>query len=385
MTSADDCAVATVDVIECAAMHPATFQVHDSLRDAIAAEPSLQVQPEEVFASAAWFETLASAGFEQEVLPLWILAREPAAGSVVALGMRREAGGLVALANYYSALWAPLGAADQASSATWCAVAGALRVAGGRVLRLQPVSAQAQWLEGLRTALRGAGYWVDQFFCFGNWYLPVQGRSAAELFAARPSALRYSVERGRRRLGRAGAWELRIHTGEPADLETVVDDFTAVYARSWKQPEPCPAFMPSLIRAAAAQGWLRLAVLRLQGEPIAAQVWLVCAGKASIYKLAYVEGFERFSPGSVLTTALMAHVIDVDRVGEVDYLSGDDAYKRDWMELRRERVGLVAFDARHWRGWLGALRHFAPRWLGRRADRTPAPPSTATPAPPPAH
>jgi hypothetical protein len=354
-------------------MHSATFQVHGSLQDAVAAAPSLQAAPDEVFASVAWFETLASAGFEQPVQPIWLVAREPAAGTAWALGMRREAGGLAALSNYYSALWAPLGAADQASPGAWRGLAGALRSAGGRVLRLQPLSTQAPWLQGLRAGLLGAGFWVDHFFCFGNWYLSVRGRSAAALFAERPSALRNSVERGRRRLARAGAWELRIHTGASADLGAAIDDFTAVYARSWKQAEPCPAFMPEFIRAAAAQGWLRLAVLRLQGEPIAAQVWLVCAGKASIYKLAYVEGFERFSPGSVLTTALMAHVIDVDRVEEVDYLSGDDAYKRDWMELRRERVGLVAFDARHWRGWWGALRHFAPRWLGRRAMRTPAP------------
>jgi hypothetical protein len=376
-------------VLECAAMHAATFHVHASLQDALAAEPALQGTPDEVFASVPWFETLVGAGFKQAVRPVWLVAREPSPGGVFALGLRREPGGLAALSNYYSAQWAPLGLPDQALPATWRAVAGALRGAGGRTLRLQPLAAQAPWLQGLQAGLRGAGYWVDHFFCFGNWYLRVQGRTAAELFAARPSALRNSVERGRRRLGRAGAWELRIHTRQGPDLAAGVDDFTAVYARSWKQPEPCPSFMPALMRAAAAQGWLRLAVLRLQGEPIAAQVWLVCGGKASIYKLAYVEGFERFSPGSVLTTALMAHVIDVDGVDEVDYLSGDDAYKRDWMEARRERVGLVAFDTRHWRGWVGALRHFAPRWLGRRAATAPGPAPaparvpTATPAPTP--
>lgn len=347
-------------------MQSPTFEIHASLDAAIAAEPALLAEPRDVFSSVPWFRSLVAAGFEAPVQPVWLLAREPAAGRAFALGLRRDAAGLGALSNYYSALWAPLGDGEQAGPDTWHGLARQLRQAHSRVLRLQPMAADGPVQEGLVRGLRAGGYWVDHFFCFGNWYLPVRGRSAEQLLALRPSALRHSVERGRRRLDRAGPWELRIHTGTDAALAAGMDDFTAVYARSWKQPEPCPAFMPELMRSAAAQGWLRLGVLRLQGQPIAAQVWLVCAGKASIYKLAYVEGFERFSPGSVLTTALMAHAVDVDRVAEVDYLSGDDAYKRDWMEARRERVGLVAFDASHWRGWWAALRHFVPRWLGRR-------------------
>lgn len=80
-----------------------------------------------------------------------------------------------------------------------------------------------------------------------------------------------------------------------------------------------------------------------------------------------MQGQEKLSAGSVLSAELMRHVMDVDRVREVDFLSGDDAYKADWMAHRRERIGLVAFDQRHWRGWLAALRHRAGRW--RRAWR----------------
>ena len=73
----------------------------------------------------------------------------------------------------------------------------------------------------------------------------------------------------------------------------------------------------------------------------------------------------QFSAGSVLTAALMQHVMDVDGVNEVDYLSGDDAYKADWMAMRRERVGLLACNLRHWRGLLAAGRQVLGRW--RRA------------------
>ena len=57
----------------------------------------------------------------------------------------------------------------------------------------------------------------------------------------------------------------------------------------------------------------------------------------------------------------MQHAMDVDRAAEVDYLSGDDAYKADWMALRRERVGLEAFDLRRPAGLLAAARHLLRR------------------------
>jgi hypothetical protein len=61
----------------------------------------------------------------------------------------------------------------------------------------------------------------------------------------------------------------------------------------------------------------------------------------------------------------MQHTMDVDRVQEVDYLSGDDAYKADWMALRRERVGVVGFDKFSPRAWAPAALHFAAAWWRR--------------------
>ena len=60
---------------------------------------------------------------------------------------------------------------------------------------------------------------------------------------------------------------------------------------------------------------------------------------------------------------MMEHVLEVDRVHEVDYGIGDEPYKRDWMSHRRERVGLIAFNPRTARGLSGAIRHFGGRWV----------------------
>jgi CelD/BcsL family acetyltransferase involved in cellulose biosynthesis len=123
--------------------------------------------------------------------------------------------------------------------------------------------------------------------------------------------------------------------------------------------------MAGLITRAAERGWLRLGIVWLKAEPVAAQVWIVANGKADIYKLAYDEAFKDYSPGTVLTARLMQHVIECDAVSEVDYLVGDDAYKKDWMSDRRERWGIVAYNPTTVVGAMGALREALGRLLKR--------------------
>jgi CelD/BcsL family acetyltransferase involved in cellulose biosynthesis len=89
---------------------------------------------------------------------------------------------------------------------------------------------------------------------------------------------------------------------------------------------------------------------------VAAQVWLVAGRRADIFKLAHAEAHKALSPGSLLTAMLMQHAFEVDRVTVVDYLSGDDAYKRLWMSEVRQRCGLIAYRLDTPRGLLGAAR-----------------------------
>jgi CelD/BcsL family acetyltransferase involved in cellulose biosynthesis len=37
----------------------------------------------------------------------------------------------------------------------------------------------------------------------------------------------------------------------------------------------------------------------------------------------------------------MQHVIETDQVEEIDFLTGNDAYKQDWMNERRQRLGMA--------------------------------------------
>jgi len=345
-------------------------ELHEFSDLTIAAPELLACEAQDLFASPAWFGTLHAHGFAADTPLRLLVAGDRARGTRLALPLA-GAGEVVSLANYYSCLYAPITCATDLDPPVLEAVLRHLRSAPGRpaTLRFCPLDGAAAFARALKPALAAAGYLADSYFCFGNWYLAVDGRSYATVFAGLPAALRNTVQRRARRLSREGAWSIAIESvGGPA-LETAIADFTAVYAGSWKDPEPFPRFIPQLCRMAAAQGWLRLGVLKLGTRPIAAQLWLHHRTKSMIYKLAYDQAFERFSPGSILTAAMLRNAIDIDHATEVDYLSGDDAYKREWMSHRRSRIGIVAFDPATPRGLIGAARHFSAKRL--RAWRYP--------------
>ena len=113
---------------------------------------------------------------------------------------------------------------------------------------------------------------------------------------------------------------------------------------------------------------MRLGIVWLKDQPIAAQLWIVSNGRAEIYKVAYDEAFKSHSPGTVLTAQLIQYALEIDGVREIDYLIGDDPYKKNWMSHRRERWGLVAYNRRSvWGLWGNAnewvRRAIKPGWL----------------------
>jgi CelD/BcsL family acetyltransferase involved in cellulose biosynthesis len=117
--------------------------------------------------------------------------------------------------------------------------------------------------------------------------------------------------------------------------------------------------------AEGAAGRLRLGVARIAGKPVAAQFWTVEAGTAFIHKLAHDEDASKHSPGTLLSAALFEHVIDRDRVDEIDFGTGDDPYKRDWMEAVRNRHAVELYRLAAPRVWPALARAAAKQMLGR--------------------
>ena len=208
------------------------------------------------------------------------------------------------------------------------------------------------------------------YFASANWIQPTSGLTAAEYTETLPSILKNTVRRRLRRAQRSGDVVLHVVT-DPSEVVERIDDYNAVYARSWKRPEPYQQFHRRLVERLAPDGKVVLGLAYFDGRPVAAQIWLFHKNVASIVKLCYDEGYKVYSFGTILTNRLMSFAIDERDVVRIDYLSGDEAYKRDWMSVRRERWGIVAFNERSAPGRVAAfieisLKPRLKRLLGQR-------------------
>ncbi len=223
-------------------------------------------------------------------------------------------------------------------------------------IKLAPIAEESPMFDALARALRGAGLVVMPSHSFVNWTLDVAGRSADEYFGGLPARLSNTIRRKTASFNATGTGEIRVISGAEG-LEAAIVDCEQVYRRGWQAHHFYPAFDTGLMRACAVNGWLRLGLLYIDGQPAAAQFWIVNGDTALIFSLAFDDQFAKSSPGTVLMTRMMRHVIDIDRVARVDFLRGDDAYKREWMSTRRERWDLIALTPRTVRGLLGIVRH----------------------------
>jgi len=321
-----------------------------------------------VFETLGWFKNLADtcpvAGTQ-----LLLLGVDESDGATL-LALRRWRGGKVeSLSNYYGSLFGPVATEAESAADHAAHFAGWLAAHGSSTLRLHPLSKDAPFWKSFAAGLIQHGYWVDQYFTFGNWYHSCADVRWVDYLAARPSRLRHTIIRTQKKLFADPAFSFRICSASAAtaELDRAIADFCAVYARSWKKPEPYPSFIPGLCHLAHAQGWLRLGVGYLDGAPIAAQIWIVKSGVASIFKLAYDHKFAKHGIGTLMSALLTKHVLDVDQVEEIDFLAGDDSYKSEWMDSRRERFGIVAFQPRTLSGLVAGCLHFGARIIRRIA------------------
>jgi hypothetical protein len=172
---------------------------------------------------------------------------------------------------------------------------------------------------------------------------------------ARPSRVRNTVDRKMRKLKRDHGYNIRLFTNK--NLQQGIVDYHSVYTASWKAEEQYVDFIEGLAEQLSRHGWLRLAVLYIGDVPAAAQFWFVANGKASIFKLVYDQFWKKYSPGTILTAYLIRRVIKVDQVEEIDFLTGNDAYKQEWMSQRRERFRLCCYTTAKPMSWCNRLKH----------------------------
>jgi hypothetical protein len=317
------------------------------------------------FLTPWWWRTMQAAGLADGEEALFLVAGDSDRPRAMLALRRRAGGGLDGLSGPYTCLFAPLlapGMAADEIQGLGAALAPWLRAAPAR---FDALAGGAAWLVPFLAGLRAGGLRALRFDHFGNWHEAVGGRDWAAYLADRPGPLRETI---RRRTRGDGGTEFATVAGG-AGLDGAIAEYEEVYARSWKEPEPFPRFNARLMREAAAGGALRLGLLRREGRAIAAQIWLLQGGTATVVKLAHDEAFKALSPGTVLTARMTRHLIEADGISELDYGRGDDAYKRLWTGARRQRIGVVLVSPFRPAGAAAMLRHgagaLARRWRRR--------------------
>ncbi len=322
-------------------------------------------EKDSIFYSRLWFEDLANYSLkDDQIMSLACVVDGDRVLAILPL-FSRTAESWRSLSNVCTTHYTLLLAEYDQQEVLACMAEGLNRLPL-QVLRLEPVAEDDRTINSLQRAMESCGFSCYRRFGFYNWIHRLKGQSYDDYMAARPSRMRNTIARKRRKLEREHAYDIRLFAGD--NLKQGKADYDSIYKASWKAGELFREFINSLLVSMSAAGWLRLAVLYIEGQPAATQIWFVAHGKASIFRLAYDETWKHYSPGSILTSYLMQLVIDTDKVEEIDFLNGNDTYKQDWMSERRECWALICIKHDKTKSWISKFIWTLKNWLRKGKD-----------------
>ena len=284
------------------------------------------------FARLEWLELLAAADPE----PMIVYAKAESGSAALPLSHRNNR--LESLINWYNFSWHPLVVGDRGALN---ALANDLKSKSHRVT-LWPIADENGEAGMLEDVFVKAGWRVTREQCDQNHILPINGRSFAEYWAERSGKMRTTLKRK--------AKKVQVEILTQFDL-AAWSDYEAIYQASWKPEEGDPALLRKFAEQEGKAGRIRLAIAKHENRVVAAQFWTVEGGTAFIHKLAHLEESKSLSAGTSLSAALFEYVIDKDKVELIDFGTGNDAYKADWMEQVRPRFRIDCLDPKQAKAW----------------------------------
>ena len=311
----------------------------------------LNYTPPQFFLTPDWFRILIEFGFPRDVqLRIYVASAGDGIPSCILI-LLQHGQRLDSATNFYTINYGPIYLTEQPQNRLLALHAIAKYIAEEKpfwdVVNLRFLVLESTIERDLSTAFKTAGFWIYRYYQYDNWYATIKNKSFDDYYKKLSSRVKSTAKRKAQKLDREKNWRIILDCdGKQASIQA----YLTIYQNSWKNKEPFPDFITALIRDNAAKGRLRLAILYIDEIPASAQIWLVHGGKAIIYKLAYDEQFQRFSPGTILTMYLARYVIENDGVEEIDYGVGNEPYKQDWMYAHRDIVGLEFYSKKTWNG-----------------------------------
>jgi CelD/BcsL family acetyltransferase involved in cellulose biosynthesis len=134
------------------------------------------------------------------------------------------------------------------------------------------------------------------------------------------------------------------------DAQDAFETFLVMEAASWKGSRGTAllcdkndaAFARRLTAALAADGSASVALLRVDGRAIAAQVLLYCGTTAYTWKTAFDASFAKFSPGALLVDKVCEQLFAETGTTAIESCSPDGSFINQIWDGRRATVDLLA-------------------------------------------
>jgi len=319
--------------------------------------PGVHVDSDTFVRDVHWYQLFESSVLDEltkTAIFHWISPNDQASITLpmirIKTGMLRPVG-LASMQNYYSVDFRPLCTSASVRAEMTQFFDALISAEMPDVIELQALDTNSPEYPPVLHALTRPGWRVVVRTCQINWIHDLESSDFEQYMSERPKRVLNTLNRKRKALYKAGKIQIDLYTNQQG-LEKGLQDYQQVYERSWKVAESHERFVLDLIQYYASRNELRLGILAIDGVPVAVHFWVVRGTSAFIYKLAHDKQFDKLSPGTVLMAYMLEQVIDRDNVNRLDFLTGDDAYKRDWMSQRRKKVLLKAYNIRTIKGFL---------------------------------
>jgi len=211
-------------------------------------------------------------------------------------------------------------------------------------------------------------------------YIDLHGQTWETYLSSLGSSHRYNFNRRLKNLQKDSDLRIEI-VRTPGQAQAALDDVIALHRKRWSSMESSEAFQNAQTVAfhrefaeeAAARGWLRILVIRIDGVSAAALYGFRYGETFYFYQSGFDPAWRRQSVGLVTMGLAIQAAID-EGVTEYDFLHGREEYKFHWASQTRE-LGCLDLYPHHSAGRFSrravdfnrTLRQMAKRMLGRAA------------------
>jgi Acetyltransferase (GNAT) domain len=169
-----------------------------------------------------------------------------------------------------------------------------------------------------------------------------------EFGVKRSGSTRKKLRQDWNRLTALGAVEV-VNDRTPAGAGQAFETFLALEKASWKGEEGTAllsdprdaAFVRRLLQNLAVQGNVSVALLRVNGEAIAAQVLMYCGTTAYTWKTAFSAPFAKYSPGTLLIDKITEELFADSQIQAINSCAAEASFMAQLWAGRRNMVDLL--------------------------------------------